>query len=174
VTLTDGEESVSAVAYAREDETKKGMDGCQITGACSSYARKYALNALLMIDDSKDSDDDLLSPKNPENQQQQQKTVKPAQVTTAATVPQIAKPEEVKSEPSPVQVYLISATKELREMRNISCEANNKLFRQQLKALAEKGLVPNKELGKFSMDEAINLIDLMYKRFDPLGTVVKE
>ncbi len=68
VTLTDGEESVSAVAYAREDEVKKGMDGCQITGACSSYARKYALNALLMIDDSKDSDDESLSPKNPANQ----------------------------------------------------------------------------------------------------------
>lgn len=68
VTLTDGEDSVSAVAYAREDEMKKGMDGCQITGACSSYARKYALNALLMIDDSKDSDDDSLSPKNPANE----------------------------------------------------------------------------------------------------------
>ena len=49
VTLTDGEDSVAATAYAREDEFKKGMDGCQITGACSSYARKYALNALLMI-----------------------------------------------------------------------------------------------------------------------------
>ena len=70
-TLTDGEESVSAVAYAREDETKKGMDGCQLTGACSSYARKYALNALLMIDDSKDSDDDSLSPKNPDNQKEE-------------------------------------------------------------------------------------------------------
>lgn len=66
-TLTDGEESVSATAYAREDEFKKGMDGCQVTGSCSSYARKYALNALLMIDDSKDSDDDALSPKNPAN-----------------------------------------------------------------------------------------------------------
>ena len=68
VTLTDGEESVSAVAYAREDAEKRGMDGCQLTGACSSYARKYALNALLMIDDSKDSDDDSLSPKNPANE----------------------------------------------------------------------------------------------------------
>lgn len=67
-TLTDGEESVSAEAFAREDEFKKGMDGCQLTGSCSSYARKYALNALLMIDDAKDSDDDSLSPKNPENQ----------------------------------------------------------------------------------------------------------
>lgn len=43
-------------AYAREEETKKGMDGSQITGAASSYARKYALNGLFGIDDTKDSD----------------------------------------------------------------------------------------------------------------------
>ena len=45
-------------AYAREDETKKGMDGAQVTGAASSYARKYALNGLFAIDDSKDPDTD--------------------------------------------------------------------------------------------------------------------
>ena len=65
--LTDGEETVSADSYAREDEIKKGMDGCQITGSASSYARKYALNGLLAIDDTKDSDDDSMSPKNPNN-----------------------------------------------------------------------------------------------------------
>lgn len=43
-------------AYAREEESKKGMDGSQITGASSSYARKYALNGLFLIDDVKDSD----------------------------------------------------------------------------------------------------------------------
>lgn len=43
-------------AYAREAETKKGMDDSQITGAASSYARKYALNGLFLIDDNKDSD----------------------------------------------------------------------------------------------------------------------
>lgn len=43
-------------AYAREDESKKGMDGAQITGAASSYARKYALNGLFCIDDTKDPD----------------------------------------------------------------------------------------------------------------------
>lgn len=43
-------------AYAREEATKKGMDGSQITGASSSYARKYALNGLFAIDDTKDSD----------------------------------------------------------------------------------------------------------------------
>lgn len=53
--ITDGREIVSATAYAREPDTKKGMDESQITGATSSYARKYALNALLCIDDTKDA-----------------------------------------------------------------------------------------------------------------------
>lgn len=54
--LTDGNETIENTAYAREEETKKGMDGSQITGASSSYARKYALNGLFLIDDVKDSD----------------------------------------------------------------------------------------------------------------------
>ena len=48
--------SISVSAFAREEETKKGMDGSQVTGASSSYARKYALNGLFAIDDTKDSD----------------------------------------------------------------------------------------------------------------------
>lgn len=57
-TVTDAEtgESVSVTAYAREEESKKGMDASQVTGAASSYARKYALNGLFAIDDCKDSD----------------------------------------------------------------------------------------------------------------------
>jgi hypothetical protein len=47
---------ISTTAYAREELDKKGMDGSQITGASSSYARKYALNGLFAIDDTKDSD----------------------------------------------------------------------------------------------------------------------
>lgn len=47
---------IMVTAYAREEETKKGMDGSQVTGASSSYARKYALNGILAIDDTKDSD----------------------------------------------------------------------------------------------------------------------
>ena len=49
-------ESITSVAHAREEETKKGMDGSQITGASSSYARKYALAGLFCIDNEKDSD----------------------------------------------------------------------------------------------------------------------
>lgn len=48
---------IEAVAFAREEENKKGMDASQVTGSTSSYARKYALNGLLGIDDSKDADD---------------------------------------------------------------------------------------------------------------------
>lgn len=56
ITLVYGEEQLSNTAYAREEESKKGMDGSQITGAASSYARKYALNGLFAIDDTKDAD----------------------------------------------------------------------------------------------------------------------
>lgn len=50
--------SISASAYAREEEKKTSMDGSQLTGSCSSYARKYALNGLFNIDDTKDADTD--------------------------------------------------------------------------------------------------------------------
>lgn len=49
-------ESIEVSAMAREDESKKGMDSCQLTGSTSSYARKYALNGLFAIDDNRDSD----------------------------------------------------------------------------------------------------------------------
>lgn len=56
-TLTNGKgEQVKATGMAREEETKKGMDASQVTGATSSYARKYALNGLFCIDDTKDAD----------------------------------------------------------------------------------------------------------------------
>jgi hypothetical protein len=56
VKLTDGTSDISVQAYAREEEAKKGMDASQVTGAASSYARKYALNGLFAIDDTKDAD----------------------------------------------------------------------------------------------------------------------
>ena len=66
-TLVDCEsgESVSNQSFAREEDSKKGMDSSQITGTASSYARKYALNGLLLLDDVKDTDTN-------ENQQQSQ------------------------------------------------------------------------------------------------------
>lgn len=55
-TLSNGTNTYQSTSFAREEETKKGMDAAQITGSASSYARKYALNGLFAIDDTKDSD----------------------------------------------------------------------------------------------------------------------
>lgn len=79
-TLTGkGGQSVTTTAYAREAETKPGMDVAQVTGAASSYARKYALNGLFCIDDTKDADTDELH--------KQQAAAKPAPVQAAPAVP---------------------------------------------------------------------------------------
>ena len=57
-TLKSDKEEIHVSAYAREEQAKKGMDSAQVTGATSSYARKYALNGLFCIDDNKDPDTD--------------------------------------------------------------------------------------------------------------------
>ena len=66
-------QTATATAFAREEETKKGMDAAQITGSASSYARKYALNGLLAIDDTKDADTDEYTERSKHD-----KTAKPA------------------------------------------------------------------------------------------------
>lgn len=57
-TITDGENELSNTAFARESESKKGMDDSMCTGTASSYSRKYSLNGLFLIDDTKDPDSD--------------------------------------------------------------------------------------------------------------------
>lgn len=69
-TLAYQDERICSSAFAREDETKKGMDGSQITGAASSYARKYALNGLFCIDDTKDADATNTGEQQPVQEQQ--------------------------------------------------------------------------------------------------------
>lgn len=71
-TVSDGTDTLQVSAFAREPENKKGMDDSQITGATSSYARKYALNGLYAIDDNKDADTD-------EHKQQQENAHKKQQ-----------------------------------------------------------------------------------------------
>lgn len=78
-------ECETTTGWAREEETKKGMDGSQITGASSSYARKYALNGLFAIDDNADSDttntgqQDNVHQQTAQTLQQSQATAQPAQ-----------------------------------------------------------------------------------------------
>ena len=76
IDTTDGN-MISVEAYAREEESKKGMDGSQVTGASSSYARKYALNGIFAIDDTKDSDSTNTGDEQPKPVQQNQKKQSP-------------------------------------------------------------------------------------------------
>jgi hypothetical protein len=81
-TLKNGKgDTETATGLAREEETKKGMDASQITGAASSYARKYALNGLFAIDDNQDSDTTNVG----EHQQTQGQQQVQQQVSTPST-----------------------------------------------------------------------------------------
>lgn len=82
-------ECETSTGWAREEETKKGMDGSQITGASSSYARKYALNGLFAIDDNADSD----ATNDVQHQAAQQQTQTQQQTTQAAPAQQPATPQ---------------------------------------------------------------------------------
>lgn len=80
LTSWDDRSVIANTAYAREDESKKGMDGAQVTGSTSSYARKYALNGLFNIDDVKDNDTpEQKEESDAKSKQSQQKQTKPAE-----------------------------------------------------------------------------------------------
>lgn len=87
-TIREGKEELSVSAHAREEDMQKGMSGAQLTGSCSSYARKYALNALFLIDDTKDDDT--------HNQEAKTKTVTqaPQNSQTVNDAKEIFKPQQ--------------------------------------------------------------------------------
>ena len=84
-------ESISTTACAREEETKKGMDASQITGASSSYARKYALNGLLQLDDNKDADTNEFSRQQRNQSVQKKNTTKSEEKVETITDEQVKK-----------------------------------------------------------------------------------
>lgn len=95
---TESDGVVEVDGYAREDESQKGKDVAQITGSCSSYARKYALNGLFALDDAKDAD--ALPPvqqpaekpagsQKPANNAKRQPTAKPAEKVTSYQMGQL-------------------------------------------------------------------------------------
>lgn len=76
INIEKPDEQVQVTALAREEESKKGMDGSQITGASSSYARKYALNGMFAIDDTKDSDGTNTHGKEEKKEDNKEKAIK--------------------------------------------------------------------------------------------------
>ena len=120
-------ETIGTTAYAREDDSKKGMDGSQVTGAASSYARKYALNGLFMIDDNKDPDTDEYHNQNNQGSSKQQKP--------AGQKEQTAKASSKSNEP-----------------RNITGE-EAKALRTELKNMAEATGSPAATIGRWFIDK---------------------
>lgn len=86
-TLTAEGDSITATAFAREAEDKKGMDSAQVTGSTSSYARKYALNGLFAIDDNKDPDDPQSNPPTPPKTPQKPSKPQPVQESAPPVAP---------------------------------------------------------------------------------------
>lgn len=124
-------ETIGTTAYAREDDSKKGMDGSQVTGAASSYARKYALNGLFMIDDNKDLDTDEY---HNQNSQAGRTSQKPAQKTNS-------KREQAANAPS-----------KSNGAKTITGE-QAKAIRTELKNMAEATGSPAATIGKWFIDK---------------------
>ena len=97
VTLINADgQSISTTAFAREEEQKKGMDGSQVTGASSSYARKYALNGLFCIDDTKDAEALNTSAQYTEQQKSEQNPTDPYLEQAIANIKVASSAEELK------------------------------------------------------------------------------
>lgn len=93
-------ESISNTAYAREEESKKGMDSSQVTGTASSYARKYALNGLFCIDDTKDADTDEF--KQQQNKAQDNDVINPICPKCGKPVKPVKRPDGTTGTPEEV------------------------------------------------------------------------
>jgi hypothetical protein len=146
-TLREGEEVITTTAFAREEEIKKGMSSDQVTGSASSYARKYALNGLFAIDDTKDSDTtnthDKPSPSQPV----------PAQQPTQAPVPQ----QHSEYQPDPN-----------RPLQGAMTDAQNRAIFGNIKRLGITDVELKAKFGiphisELSKQQASDLLDKLFK-----------
>jgi hypothetical protein len=112
------------------------------------------------------------APEKPEQPDEEPAEVKPIIPDAAAQVTVSPKIPDAKA-PNPVEAFLKTAMKGLREVRGISIAENNKLFKEQFDALIKAKLAPDKKLSEYTMEEAEALIQAMYTNFAPEGTEVK-
>ncbi len=127
-TLHDAEstDKLCNVAYAREEDSKKGMDASQVTGATSSYARKYALNGLFAIDDVKDADTRDNRQKEAEDQKKaeaEQKKVESSIISGVKAQALLSRCEREGVDPNKIcRLYKVKSLADLTELkhRNIS------------------------------------------------------
>lgn len=146
----DTQEEVYACAYARESENKKGMDSAQVTGATSSYARKYALNGLFCIDDTKDVDTQEYQEKKRLNNKQSQNTNEQIGIEQATLLGEIDKKVEelsnlgvdVKSEGA---LHFINKFNNNKSDVNTMTQAERYNYKNVLEKMIEIKLKENKQ-----------------------------
>lgn len=109
--VTDGKDEIATTAFARESKDKKGMDESQITGSASSYARKYALNGLFCIDDTKDAD---FMDNSQSSKQQQPKTQPPKETHVKGYDEFVALQKSKKVPPAEITKYIAAEFKKPR------------------------------------------------------------
>ena len=154
--------------------TGEGMDsGDKASNKAMSIALKYFAFETFMIpteETAVDPDAEVhvvtSAAKKPATPKQiNQEPVKTATVETANMIPADPVP--------PVLEYLANERETLRKVREIGKAENNAIWKAQVKALTEAGMIPNKPLAEFTQDEATDMVAAMYANFDPTGTVLK-
>lgn len=148
----------------------EGMDsGDKASNKALAVGLKYACFQMFMIPTEEMANDDPDRECHEVEPKQTKPVVPaaPANVTTAAKLPEPADPV------NPVLEYLAKEREELRVTREMTKAENNRLFKLQTESLKEAGMCPNKKLDEYTQSEAEYLIACMYKNFDPKGTVLK-
>lgn len=135
-------EPIAVTAYAREAESKKGMDDAQVTGATSSYARKYALNGLFLLDDTEDADSDAYQmaekcTQNAPKPQSNKTTPKTKQTQQEATQATVKDTQQQKKTEDPARIALrefIQANKLNGSLIATACNLNEKSTKEDYEA----------------------------------------
>lgn len=130
-TMISETEKVCVSAFAREPEDKKGMDASQITGTASSYARKYALNGLLLIDDTKDEDSNELHEEKMAKEEQKAITSQPQRRAANKDKNPQGAPESAEE--------IVKAEEDMTKPTDIIGPVHVKAVRDRIKKAAEKG-----------------------------------
>lgn len=125
---TETNEYISNTAYAREEDSKKGMDSSQVTGSTSSYARKYALNGLFCIDDVKDADTRDNRQKEAKEQQKaeaEQKKIESSVIPELKVQALLARCEKEGVAPAKIcKLYKVNSIADLTELKYANINAH--------------------------------------------------
>lgn len=142
----------------------EGMDtGDKASNKAMSVGMKYAAFQLLMIPTEEMVD--------PDSECHEVKPKKETKKDAPATVEQV---KVLPADPSnPVLDYLANERETLRKVREIDRAQNNAIWKKQIAALQDAGMIPKKPLAEFTQEEATYTVQSMYKNFDPTGTVLK-